>query len=76
MKSQITTSPILAHFNLVSPTLVTCDASAAAVGAVISQMQDGMEEPIAFASRALTATEQRYSVGECEALACVWACER
>lgn len=39
-------------------------------------MQDGVERPVAFASRALTPTEQRYSVGEREALACVWATER
>ena len=56
--------------------MVTCDASACAIGAVLSQVQDGVERPVAFASRALTPTEQRYSVGECEALACVWASER
>ncbi len=32
--------------------------------------------PVAFASRALTPAEQKYSVGEREALACLWACER
>lgn len=76
LKAQLTSPPVLAHFNLPSPTLLTCDASAAAVGAVLSQVQDGTERPIAFASRALSPTEQRYSVGEREALACVWACER
>lgn len=35
-----------------------------------------MEKPIAFASRALNTTEQRYSVCERKALAFVWACER
>ncbi|KAJ8375048.1 hypothetical protein SKAU_G00056280 [Synaphobranchus kaupii] len=76
LKTQLTTPPILAHFDPSSPTLVTCDASAGAVGAVLSQVQDGVERPVAFASRALNPTEQRYSVGEREALACVWACER
>ncbi|KAJ8365040.1 hypothetical protein SKAU_G00138710 [Synaphobranchus kaupii] len=74
LKAQLTSPPVLAHFNLSGPTLLTCDASAAAIGAVLSQVQDGTERPTAFASRALTPTEQRYSVGECEALACVWAC--
>ena len=76
LKTQLTSPPVLAHFSLSSPTFITCDASAAAVGAVLSQLHDGTERPIAFASRALTPTEQRYSVGEREALACVWACER
>ncbi len=55
---------------------MTCDASAVAVGAVLSQLHDGIERPIAFASRALSTAEQKYSVGEREALACIWACER
>lgn len=76
LKSQLTTPPVLAHFDPDSQTIVTCDASTQALGAVLSQEQDGVERPIAFASRALTPTEQRYSVGEREALACIWATER
>ncbi len=76
LKMQLTTAPVLAHFDISSPTWVTCDASATAIGAVLSQTQRGIEKPIAFASRALNQTEQRYSVGEREALACIWACER
>lgn len=76
LKQLLTTSPVLAHFQLECPTVVTCDASAVALGAVLSQFQDGVEKPVAFASRALSPTEQKYSVGEREALACIWACER
>ncbi|KAJ8332651.1 hypothetical protein SKAU_G00424400 [Synaphobranchus kaupii] len=76
LKSQLTSPPVLAHFDLASPTLVTCDASAMAIGAVMSQLQGEIERQIAFASRALSPTEQRYSLGEREALACLWACER
>ncbi|KAJ8007735.1 hypothetical protein DPEC_G00097290 [Dallia pectoralis] len=76
LKHLLTTSPILAHFQLDCPTFVTCDASAVALGAVLSQLHDGAERPVAFASRALSPTEQKYSVGEREALACIWACER
>jgi len=43
---------------------------------VLSQIQGGTERPVAFASRSLNAAEQKYLVGEREALACVWACER
>lgn len=76
LKLQLTSPPVLAHFDLQSPTFVTCDASTSAIGAVLSQLQSGNECPVAFASRSLTPTEQKYSVGEREALACVWACER
>lgn len=31
----------LTHFSLTAPTLVTCDASQVALGAVLSQTQDG-----------------------------------
>ncbi|KAJ8015112.1 hypothetical protein DPEC_G00022770 [Dallia pectoralis] len=76
LKPLLTTSPILAHFQLDCPTFGTCDASAVALGAVLSQLHDGTERPVAFASRALSPTEQKYSVGEREDLACIWACER
>eukprot|EP00063_Salmo_salar_P013349 XP_013988184.1 PREDICTED: uncharacterized protein LOC106565488 [Salmo salar] len=43
LKSQLTTAPVLAHFDPVCPTIVTCDASAGALGAVLSQLQKGPE---------------------------------
>ncbi|RXM37131.1 Transposon Tf2-9 polyprotein, partial [Acipenser ruthenus] len=76
LKIKMTSTPTLAHFSLGASTIVTCDASAIALGAVLSQIQGGRELPVAFASRALSPTEQKYSVGEREALACIWACER
>uniref|UniRef100_A0A3B3IH14 Gypsy retrotransposon integrase-like protein 1 n=2 Tax=Oryzias latipes TaxID=8090 RepID=A0A3B3IH14_ORYLA len=76
IKQQLTSPPTLTHFSQMAPTLVTCDASGLALGAVLSQIHEGVERPVAFASRALTPAEQKYSVGEREALACLWACER
>ncbi|KAJ8342723.1 hypothetical protein SKAU_G00326510 [Synaphobranchus kaupii] len=75
IKWQLTSPPTLAHFSLTAPTLVTCDASVVELGAVLSQVHEGVERPVAFASRALTLAEQKYSVGDREALACLWACE-
>lgn len=53
LKSQLTSPPIFTHCDLASNTVVTCDASALAMGDVLSQIQDEVECAIAFASRAL-----------------------
>ena len=76
LKELVTSSPTLAHFDIDTPIYVTCDASGNALGAVLSQIQDGMERPVAFASRASSEAEKKYAVGECVALSCMWACER
>lgn len=39
LKCQLTSSPVLAYFDLQSPTFVTCDAYNTAVGEVLSQLQ-------------------------------------
>ena len=47
------------------------------LGAVLKQRQpSGETRPIAYISRSLTETEQRYAQLEKEALALTWACER
>jgi transposase InsO family protein len=76
VKDKLASKPVLAHFDVKARTYVTCDASADALGAVLSQFQGGVERPIAFASRALTPAERKYSASEREALSCVYACER
>ena len=44
------------------------------LGAVLSQLQSNGEiHPVAYASRALSATEKRYAITELETLAVVWA---
>src|SRR5205085_11727686 len=66
---------VLAHFDPNAVTIVSTDASSVALGAVLSQIQNGTERPIAFASRTLSTAEKSYAATELEALACVWACE-
>ena len=75
LKQKIASPPILAHFNSDAPTIVSADASGVALGAVLSQLIDGQEYPVAFASKTLSETERRYSAGEREAFACIFACE-
>ena len=50
-------------------------ASPVGLRAVPTQVQEGQERVIAYATRALTGVEQRYSQTEREALGLVWGCE-
>lgn len=51
---------------------LTCDASSYAVGAVLSQITDGQDRPIAYASRTLNDSEKRYHTTERELLAIIY----
>jgi hypothetical protein len=58
-------------------TCLTVDASPTGLGAILSNIdRAGNLLYVAYASRSLTLTEQRYSRTEREALAVVWGCER
>lgn len=73
MKEVLTPKPVLTHFDLELPVKVTVDASAKAVGAVLSHVYlDGTERPVAFASRRLSDTESRYPQIEREALSIIF----
>jgi len=63
----------LAYPNFDLPFILTTDASKVAVAAILSQEQDGIERPIAYASRQMNRAEQAYSASESEMLALVWA---
>ncbi|CAH8583497.1 unnamed protein product [Dicrocoelium dendriticum] len=76
IKRRLVSTPMLAIFDENCPTFVSTDASNIGLGAVLSQIQNGEEKVIAYASRKLSPTEVSYSAGEREALACVWACEK
>lgn len=73
LKEVITTAPLLIYPDFSKPFLLTTDASGGAIGAVLSQGEPGEDLPIAYASRALSETEKRYSTIEKECLAIVWA---
>ena len=73
MKERLCTTPVLTYPNFDLPFILTTDASKVAVAAILSQVQDGVERPIAYASRQMNKAEQAYSASEAEMLALVWA---
>jgi transposase InsO family protein len=77
IRSALTSAPVLAYFDLNKDTELLVDASPVGLGAILIQSDSNdMRHVVAYASRALTDVEQRYSQTEREALAVVWACER
>lgn len=67
VKLELTRPTTLAIYNPEVPTKI---------GAVLLQQSSTQWKPVAYASWALSETEQRYSQIEKEALAIAWACER
>lgn len=54
------------------PFLLDTDGSKDGLGAVLSQVRDGVEEPLGFQSRTLSKAEAKWHCSEFEALAVVW----
>jgi len=73
LKEKLMTAPVLKYPDFTEEFIVTTDASAFAIGAVLSQGKVGNDRPIAYASRVLTRAEQNYNTTEKELLAIVWA---
>ena len=75
LKDSLAKSTSMSYFNPSAKTEVVVDASPFGLGAILTQHFRDEKKVVAFASRALTDVESRYSQTEREALAAVWACE-
>ena len=74
LKESLTNSPVMSYFDIQRDTMVLEDVSPVGISAILAQKEKGTNENriIAYASRALTPVEKRYSQMEREALSIVW----
>ncbi|KAJ8044099.1 hypothetical protein HOLleu_11471 [Holothuria leucospilota] len=72
IKSIVSNTPVLKLFDVTKPVTLSVDASSQGLGAVI--LQD--DQPVAYASRALTTSQKNYAQIEKEMLAIVFGCEK
>ena len=71
LKEKLCSEPILAYPKQGLEYILDCDASNVGIGGVLSQVQDGKEHVIAYASKRLNIHHERYSVTRRELLAVV-----
>ena len=76
-KQQLSSAPVLAHYDPQLPLQLAADASSYGVGAVLShKYPDGSERPIAYASRTLLPSEHNYAQIEKEVLALIFGIQK
>ena len=71
LKEKLCTAPILAFPKPGSKYILDTDASDTGIGCVLSQVQEGKEKVIAYASKKLEPQQQQYSVTRRELLAVI-----
>lgn len=77
IKEILSNTPVLALYDPKLETKIRTDASSYGLGAFLMQKQASNQwQPVVYASRALSPTEQRYAQIEKEALGIMWACEK
>ena len=77
LKEMVTSEQVLIHYDRSLPPWLACVSFPVGIGAVLSNvMGDGTKRPIAFASKTLTKTEQKYAQIDKEALSIVWGVKK
>ena len=72
LKTNVISATKLSHYDETKPLILATDASQRGIGAVLMQKQNDEEKPIAYASKMLSLTQQRYSQIECKALSIIY----
>lgn len=77
LKAKLVSAPVLARPDPNRPFILDTDYQKEAIAAVLSQVgTDGKEHPIAYASKGLNRTEQRWPTYEGEMWAIVWGIDK
>lgn len=77
VKELLSVAPILMHYDVNLPVILTCDASAHGLGAILShKLATGEERPVAYASRSLNCAEKHYSQIDKEALGIIFGVKK
>lgn len=76
IKEHLIKAPVLSCPDFDQSFCIQCDASDFGLGAVLSQVQDGVEHVICYLSRSLNKNERRYTTTEKECLAVLFAVEK
>jgi hypothetical protein len=72
LKLKLISAPTLTCSDFNETMTLQTDASFSELGSVLTQGNEGSEKAIAYASRALSEAENKYSVTEKELLAALW----
>ena len=73
LKQRLIQAPVLVYPDFEQKFILETDASLRGLGAVLSQMKEGLLHPVSYASRSLSSPEKNYSISKLETLAVVWA---
>ena len=72
LKNSLTSPPVLGYADMNKPFVLSTDASGAAIGYILGQVDEtGREQAIAFGGRALHPDEKKWTVTELECLAVI-----
>lgn len=76
LKANLTTAPLLHHFDPSKQIILVTDASDIGIGAVLQLEVDGCEVPVGYWSRLLNKSERNYCASDKEVLAVVWGIKK